>query len=193
MNQPPLRRLAAAITCLCLAAAAQAVQVEGRQLADRQTLAGTTLELNGVGVRAVAWLKGYVAGLYLTRRCRTAAEVIAAPGPKRLQLHMLQNVPAEEFARAFERGVRRHSDAAALAALEPRMAGFARQMLSAGSVRKGDVIDVDFVPTRGTTMSINGRALGAAIGGEDFHAALLQVFVGDKVSDPELRAGLLGG
>lgn len=175
------------------AAPGHARQVEGQTLAEQQQLGGTLLELNGVGVRAVAWLKGYVAGLYLTRKCRTAAEVVGAPGPKRLQLRMLQNVASDEFAKAFDRGVRRHASDAELEQLQARMADFEQIVRSVGRVRKGDVIDVDYVPTAGTTMAINGRVAGPAIAGSDFHAALLQVFVGEKVTDPGLRVGLLGG
>lgn len=192
-----LRRLARqGLLILAIAASAapgHARQVEGQTLAEQQLLGGTLLELNGVGVRAVAWLKGYVAGLYLTRKCRTAAEVVGAPGPKRLQLRMLQNVAADEFAKAFDRGVRRHASDAELERLQARMADFEQIVRSVGRVRKGDVIDVDYVPTAGTTMAINGRVAGPAIAGGDFHAALLQVFVGEKVTDPGLRVGLLGG
>lgn len=192
-----LRRLARqGLLLLAIAASAapgQARQVEGQTLAEQQQLGGTLLELNGVGVRAVAWLKGYVAGLYLTRKCRTAAEAIGAPGPKRLQLRMLQNVAADEFAKAFDRGVRRHASDAELERLQARMAEFEQIVRSMGRVRKGDVIDVDYLPATGTTMTINGRVAGPAIIGSDFHAALLQVFVGEKVTDPTLRQGLLGG
>lgn len=192
-----LRRLARqGLLLLAIAASAapgHARQVEGQTLAEQQQLGGTLLELNGVGVRAVAWFKGYVAGLYLTRKCRTAAEVVGAPGPKRLQLRMLQNVASDEFAKAFDRGVRRHASDAELERLQARMADFEQIVRSVGRVRKGDVIDVDYVPTAGTTMAINGRIAGPAIAGSDFHAALLQVFVGEKVTDPGLRVGLLGG
>ena len=192
-----LRRYASqGLLLLAIAASAatgHARQVEGQTLAEQQQLGGTLLELNGVGVRAVAWLKGYVAGLYLTHKCRTAAEVVGAPGPTRLQLRMLQNVAADEFAKAFDRGVRRHASDAELEQLRGRMADFEQIVRSVGRVRKGDVIDVDYLPTAGTTMAINGRIAGPAIAGRDFHAALLQVFVGEKVTDPGLRVGLLGG
>jgi hypothetical protein len=32
----------------------------------------TDLKLNGVGLRAVAWLKGYAAGLYLPKKATAA-------------------------------------------------------------------------------------------------------------------------
>ena len=47
--------------------------VEGQPFARRVALAGTELQLNGTGVRAVAWFKGYAAGLYLTQPGRDLA------------------------------------------------------------------------------------------------------------------------
>jgi Chalcone isomerase-like len=60
-------------------------------------------------------------------------------------------------------------------------------------VKKKDVLTIDWIPASGTVLSLNGSARGAAIPGEDFYAALLRIFIGDKVSDAELKAGLLGG
>ena len=47
--------------------------MEGQPFERRVVVAGAELRLNGTGVRAVAWFKGYAAGLYLTRRAATAA------------------------------------------------------------------------------------------------------------------------
>jgi hypothetical protein len=41
-------------------------------------------------------------------------------------------------------------------------------------------------------MSVNGKAQGEPIPGDDLYAALLRIFLGDKPSDPELKSGLLG-
>ena len=49
-----------------------AAEVAGVDFVDRLRLAGADLLLNGVGVRAVAWFKGYAAALYLTGRARSA-------------------------------------------------------------------------------------------------------------------------
>ena len=51
--------------CLPWPLGAQAAVIEGQHFDDRIRLADTELVLNGVGLRAVAWLKGYAAGLYL--------------------------------------------------------------------------------------------------------------------------------
>ena len=74
---------------------------------DTAKVGGKELKLNGAGVRAVAWVKGYAAALYLTRRSNQMAGVLSAPGPKRLRLHMLMDVPATEFSKAFDKEIGR--------------------------------------------------------------------------------------
>lgn len=194
----PLRRdillagLAAPLAAFWPQGAGASVVVEGHAFAERIRLIDNELVLNGTGVRAVAWFKGYAAGLYLPRRASDAQAVQALPGPKRLRLVMLQDVPATEFSKAFVKGVSRNTDAAELDALRPRMEQFARAIDEGGQVRRGDVIDLDFLPAEGTLMLLNGQRRGAALPGEDFFRALLRSFVGARPFDERLRAGLLG-
>lgn len=178
---------------LPLAATAQAaVVLEGVRFEPRIQLGGSELVLNGTGVRAVAWLKGYAAALYLPARTRQADQVLAQAGPKRLRMALLQEVPAPEFVKAFERGIARNTTAAELAALRERMGIFDLQVQRIGRVKRGDVVDLDFEPERGTTLVLNGQARGEPIPGTDFHHALLRAFVGNQPYDKALRAGLLG-
>jgi len=190
-----LSRRALLITLPLLATGAwgQAVNVAGEVFQVTATLAGSRLLLNGTGVRAVAWFKGYAIGLYLTARATTAAQAESTPGPKRLQMRMLVDVPAGEFTKAFGKGVARNCTPAQLAALGDRMDRFARQIDAVGKVRKGDVIDLDLDPARGLLFSINGTLRGEPIPGADLYAALLRAFVGERPYDEKMRAGLLAG
>ena len=169
------------------------LQVEGQTIEPRARVASQDLALNGVGLRAVAWLKGYVAALYLPQKSPSADAVLAMPGPKRLQLRMLQEVSTQEFVKAFDRGVKRNTPEADLPGLTARMQQFDAIVASLGKVRKGDVVDLDFVPGQGLLFTHNGKRLGEVVKGEDFYAALLRIFIGAKPTDPELKAGLLGG
>ena len=175
------------------AQAAAPIKVEGVTFAGQATVAGQALELNGVGLRAVAWFKGYAAGLYLSSRARTAQQVLAATGPKRLQLRMLVDVDTEEFIKAFDKGIARNSPPAELPLLAERMARFDALLRAIGKVRKRDVVDLDWLPGQGLQFALNGLLQGAVIPGEDLYAALLRIFVGERPADPELKIGLLGG
>lgn len=191
------RRQLLALGALALAVdrveAAAPIQVEGLTFAGSLDLAGQTLELNGVGLRAVAWIKGYAAGLYLASRARTPQQVYAASGAKRLQLRMLQDVDIEEFVRAFDKGVARNTPAAEMPALAERVAHFDALLRGMVKVKKRDVVDLDWLPGRGLQLALNGKPRGAPIPGEDLYAALLRIFVGERPADPEMKIGLLGG
>lgn len=185
--------LAALGACALPAWATRSITIEGTTFAGDITLAGAALQLNGVGLRAVAWLRGYAAGLYLPAKASTTSAVLAQPGPKRLQLRLFFDVDAEEFVKAFHKGVARNTPAPDAARLVERMARFDAQVRSLGKLRKRDVIDLDFVPGRGLVLSRNGTVRGDAIAGDDLYAALLRCFLGERPADPEMKIGLLGG
>jgi hypothetical protein len=191
----PRRRavLALALGAALPAWASRPITTEGYTFAGSIRLADTALQLNGVGLRAVGWLKGYAAGLYLPRRASTEAQVLETPGAKRLQLRMFQDVDAEEFVKAFVKGVQRNTPAAQAALLEERMTRFNTTVRGLVKLKKQDVIDLDFVPGKGLVLARNGSAQGTAVAGEDFYAALLRCFIGQRPADPEMKVGLLGG
>lgn len=184
--------LAAAATAWALAPSACAATFEGVQFDDRVTLAGRELVLNGMGLRAAGWFKAYVAALYLPRPARTAAEVLQQPGPKRVRLVLLVNAPAVELAKGFDKGVLRNSSPAEADALRARLARMFDWMQSAGTVKSGDAVDLDFAPGQGTSLMLNGRRRGEPITGADFYTAVLRSFVGDHPYHKKLRSGLLG-
>jgi hypothetical protein len=175
------------------ARATRSITTEGVTFVGDIKLAETALQLNGVGLRAVAWLKGYAAGLYLPRKASTEAQVLETPGAKRLQLRMLQEVPAEEFVKAFHKGVERNTPAADASRLKERIAQFDSAVQGLVKLKKLDVIDLDFIPGKGLVLSRNGAAQGRPVAGEDFYAALLRCFIGVRPADPEMKIGLLGG
>jgi hypothetical protein len=188
------RFLIAAFACAALPRQVLAqVKIEGLTFPATLRLADTELVLNGVGLRAVAWFKGYAAGLYLPARAATPALVLAGTGPKRLQLRLLQDVPAAEFVKAIDKGFVRNTPAAQQPALAERRQQFDAQVQALVEVKKGDVVDLDFLPARGLVFSHNGQPRGEAIAGDDFYAALLRIFIGEHPVDDRLKAGLLGG
>jgi hypothetical protein len=192
MPATPLLKRLFVFLLLVAACGAQAARIEGQTFDDRIRLADTELLLNGVGLRAVAWLKGYAAGLYLAEKASTLAGVLAHKGPKRVQMKMMIDVNSVEFVKAFDKGMRRNHSAAEHAALSERMLQFDRTVTALGELKKGDVIDLDYLPARGLVLSLNGRAQGEAIPGEDLYAGILKIFIGTDPVDAKLKAGLLG-
>lgn len=170
------------------------IQVEGGHVFPATAdLGGQTLQLNGAGYRAVAWFKGYAAALYLPRKTTDVNDALAQTGPKRIQMKMLVDVSTQEFVKAFGKGVARNTPAEQLPALHDRMRRFDELVGGLGKVRRGDLVDLDFLPEVGLVFTYNGRAQGAPIPGADLYAALLRIFLGQRPVDKELKAGMLGG
>ena len=172
--------------------AAAPVTLENQTFPGDASVAGTPLQLNGVGLRAAFIYKVYLAGLYLPAKATTGAAVFSETGPKRLQVRMLMNGPSDEFAKAFTGGIAKRTPAAQVAAMKDRIAAFDRTLRSVGDVKKGDVVNLDYAPAVGLTMTINGKPYGAPVPGADLYAALLDIFVGDRPVDARMKAGMLG-
>jgi hypothetical protein len=192
---PARRALLLTLAALALplgAARAASRTLAGQTFAETVTLAGVPLRFNGAGLRAVAWIKGYAAALYLPDTRRDAAAVLALPGPKRLEMRLLMGAPAAELGKAVHKGVARNVSPADQPVLAPALVALDAQVAVAGQLKAGDVIHLDFEPAQGTRIRLNGRDLGAPIAEPAFYRALLLVFLGQRPVDPALKAGLLG-
>lgn len=188
----PLIFFALCLLMFSARAAEPANPIGGVRFEPQAQVAGQALLLNGTGLRALRIFKAYAAALYLPQKAGSADAVLAQPGAKRLQIRMLWGVPAAEFVKAFDLGVKRNHPPEVLARLTDRVAQFDALLTPLGKIANGDVVNLDFQPGQGTVFSHNGRAVGAPIPGDDFYGALLRVFIGELVSDDKLRAGLLG-
>ena len=181
------------VVVLALAvSSAQAMKVENVNLDDQITLADAPLVLNGAGVRKAYFIKAYVAGMYLPRKSSRKDEIVQIKGPKRFQMVMLMGADSKEFNKALIKGMTRNSSPEEFSRLEMRMHAFEKIIDSFERVRAGDIVLMDYLPTTGTVVSVNGRVHGSPIGGEDFYGKLLEIFIGEHVADEHLRQHLLG-
>lgn len=172
---------------------AHAARLEGQRFDDTVVVGDRTLRLNGLGLRGVAWLKAFVAGLYVAAPSRDPAQLMAMQGPKRLRLTMMLDAPSRELSKAFAKGVRRNETPQMQAQLAARVSGFVALIDGIETLRKGDTLDLDFVPGVGAQLKHNNRPLGEPVPGDDFYRAILKIFIGDRPVDPRLKEGLLRG
>ncbi len=178
-----------ALLLLLLAFPAAAAEVAGVKLADTDQ----QLVLNGAGVRKRAFFQVYVIGLYLPEKKTAAADVIGAAGSKRIAIHMLRDVGADQFSDALMDGMRDNHGEAEMKALEPRVKQLAEILGEMKEAKKGMRITLDWLSAVGTTVTLDGRASGLPILGDDFYRALLKIWLGDKPVQPDLKNALLGG
>jgi hypothetical protein len=174
-------------------AAAQVVDVEGVKFEPSIQVGGASLQLNGAGVRKRAIFKVYAAGLYVPQKSKSAADLLAQKGPRRVQIGMLRDVDADTFAQSLNEGLRNNSTEAQIAALKPQADALTATLKSAGEAKKGDAIHFEFLPDAGTRVVVNGKPVGNPIPGEDFFTAVLRIWLGDKPADADLKKALLGG
>jgi Chalcone isomerase-like len=177
----------------CCAAAlcmtrAQAREVSGVTMPDEVNVAGEKLRLNGLGVRhEMIFFRGYVIALYLEKPTTDAQIAIQADEAKGVVITMLRNVSRALFAQAIESGIMRNSGAA-MAALRARLDLLEH---SVPDLKKGDVVDLTWVPGVGTLVRGQGRNM--TIPGKDFADALFAVWLGPNPVEAPLKRELLGG
>jgi len=169
-------------------APARAASLEGVTFADRETIAGKTLLLNGMGLRTASIfnISVYVAGLYLETPSHDAEAILRSSGDKLLKLQFLRDLEAKDARRAWSEGFQRncptpcHLDENAVA----------RFLDSVPPVLRGDVARFHF-SAAGVTVTLNGRPLGS-VSDMYFARVILATFIGTHPATPTLKDALLG-
>lgn len=189
-----LRLLTVASLCLLSGAvAAQAVEIEGVKFEPTVQVGGTALQLNGAGIRTRAVFKVYAAGLYVPQKANSTATLLAQKGPRRVAIGMLRNVDADSFAGALNDGLKANLSEAQLAGFKAQIDALNANLKAVGEAKKGELIHFEFTPEAGTRVLVNGQPRGTAIPGDDFFAAVLRIWIGDKPVDGALKKALVGG
>ncbi|MCM2348364.1 MAG: chalcone isomerase family protein, partial [Acidovorax soli] len=109
----------ASVFLLATSAVAQPVTVADVKYEETSVVAGSTLQLNGAGVRYKTVFKVYTAGLYLEKKASTTPEAASVRGPKRLSITMLREIDSAELGKLFSRGMEDNMDRAAFSKLIP--------------------------------------------------------------------------
>jgi hypothetical protein len=171
---------------------AQPVELAGVRFPANVQLGGVNVPLNGAGIRFRFVVKVYAAGLYLQGRATTTEQALAAPGPKRIQVHMLREIDSNELGRLLTRGMQDNAPRGEFSKFIPGMLKLAELFSARKRLRQGEQFSIDFVPGTGTRVLINGRP-EADLGNEpDFFNALLRIWLGDKPADEALKDAFLG-
>lgn len=185
-------RIALAWSLILLASVATAKEVAGVRLPDTVALGADepVLVLNGAGVRSKFFVKVYVGALYLPARTTDAAAILRHSGPVAVHMHFLHSeVAKEKLVDAWNEGFRANLSEAQRVRLKERIDRFNALFRT---VRRGDVIRLEYRPGSGTRVVVNEEQQGT-IEGEDFMQAWLRIWLGDKPADGDLRRAMLGG
>ena len=193
MKTPLARRWIAGLgLALGLVGAAQAIEVAGLKFDDTVKVAGKELKVNGAGVRVRIVVKVYAMVLYLADKKDTAAGVLESTGPRRFSLGLLREVTGDELGQAFMAGITANTDKAERSKFVNQLAQFGEAFVNIPQGKKGDVINVDWIPDTGTVMTLNGKPIGEPMKDINFYNAILKIWLGDKPVDSSLKPQLLG-
>ena len=151
------------------------------------TLGGTTLELNGLGLReaTVFAVDVFVAALYVQHRSSDPKLLLSRDEPTRVILHFVRDTGADTVADEMDAAYRANAKKD-FAAEKKQLFGWLQDF----SV--GQSLSFSYQPEQGLEVRVAGRVKGV-IAGREFASATLAVLIGRTVADEDLRAGLLGG
>jgi Chalcone isomerase-like len=151
---------------------------------------GQTLVLNGAALRTLTVLKVriYIVALYLPRKMRDPAAILAAPGPKVALVHYIHSGTKEQVQDRFRTGEKNNcGDGSCDKSLEP---DFERLVSAAEAVEPGDTTAFA-VTSKGLQVSFNGRPF-QSFGKPALGNQIINGFIGPHAPTAEFRATLLG-
>ncbi len=188
--KPLLTALLASL--IALNSVADTQDINGVKVEDRTQVAGTALALNGAGTRYKAIFKVYVAALYLGKKAGTSVDVVNQTGPKRLSATMLRDIDAAELGKLLTRGMEDNMGKAAMSTLVPGLVRMGQIFSDQKKMLAGDTFLIDWLPGKGTLITVKGVAQGEPFKEPEFFSALMSVWLGPSPADHKLKEALLG-
>ena len=175
------------LTTLVLAGSVQAATVAGVNVPETVTLAGQKLVLNGAGLTKKGIVKVYVAALYLPSKTDNAEAALAQSGAAKITMTLMRDVD-RQLSGPLSDGFVNNNTPDDVTTFKARLDRFSALLVG---IKAGQLIEIDFAPGVGTTVTIAGKARGT-IEGNDFAKATLRIWLGPKPPSDALKAGMLG-
>ena len=167
-----------------------ALEIQGVTVPATAQVAGTTLRLNGAGLRTFSLLmvpiKIYVASLYTPVAIRTASSMMDAAGPMQFDFTFLRAVSQSDVAKAWT-----SQFAQSVSYTYPGYASDRDAFIAMfGPLQSLGVEQVQFVGTN--TVVMDQGVHKGTIPGRDFQKAFLSLWFGSNPVASDLKAALLG-
>jgi hypothetical protein len=169
-----------------------AVTVEGIAYEREIAVGGSTLKLNGAGIRSKFVFKVYTAGLYLPTPVKTSTDVYASKGAKRLKVVFLRETDASTLGKAMSDTMSENLPREQFGKCIPGLIKLGEVFANKRKMVVGEGFTLDEVPGAGTVLTINGQQ-ATTIAEPEFFTCLMYNYFGDKPADPKLKLALLGG
>lgn len=187
--------LAGSLLCL-FSLSAFAFNVAGVTVPEKVQSGGQSLVLNGAGTRFMGGvLDVYVIALYLPENKHTVAEILAEERSKNVTVWFLTplgvKVTSEQLLGATHTLMLENIGAEEVKKLDSSWKQFSTFFDNIKEFKKEDRLSVDYLPTKGMRVSMNGKELGL-VTDAGFMRAFLMVWLGDRPAQVDLKDHLLG-
>lgn len=164
-----------------------AASLSGVNLPDTVQVGGTTLVLNGIGLRTKYMVKVYVAGLYLAQKSSDANAILKSDVPKRIVMHFVRDVSKNQLTDGFTESFHNNTPDAEKA-LKADIDHFFSVL---EPVKEGQEISFTYVPEKGTSVFLGDKEQ-LTVPNPAFAEMLFSVWLGPKPPNASLKKGLLG-
>ncbi len=177
-----------AVAVILLSTTAFSVEIGGVTLPDTLKAGDSTLLLNGAGLRKKLWIKVYAGGLYLSKKSNNQNEIINADEAMAVRMLFIHDgIAGKKLVDAWNEGFE--------AATDDHVAPIQNQINQFNAmfnveVHEGDIYDIIYVPSEGTSVYFNGKKLGT-VPGLAFKKALFGIWLCDDPADSGLKEGML--
>jgi hypothetical protein len=177
------------ILILTLTNVSYAKEFSGVNFADEVTIGQQPCKLVGVGMRKKLVVNVYCGALYMRQPAQDPQQVITDEQPKRVLLHVVyKQVEPHQWVEGWQEGFKKNTpnpDEALKAKIDQFMQCFTEP------VKKGQEVQVTYVPDKGTEVMVNSQVKATIMGG-DFMKALWSVWFGKEPASESLMKGMLG-
>jgi len=172
-----------------VAGPSQAKEIAGVMVQEMvKTDSGVEMTLNGAGIRSKFFMDIYIGELYLEEPSTDVDAILASEGNWRIVMHFLyKEVGKDKIVGGWNDGFAGNSDPKEVEVLRPRIERFNDMFVD---MKAGDRILLDYVPGKGTVVTVAGEERGV-VEGKDFADALLLIWLGEKPVNKKLKKQLL--
>ena len=188
-----MKKLLGIILGMMFWSSASAVVLEGYEFPETIKVKsdGPVLKLQGASIRT--WylaIKGYVGALYLQNPSTVSSEILADDSHQRMTFTLLFNkISARRVANSFYEAIQINTSEEEQAALQKDFEMFFS--MQDGAIHRGEASIIEYIPGKGTQVTIAGDKKGV-IPGKRLFNALLRVWIGETPPTQKFKDEILG-
>jgi hypothetical protein len=173
-------------------AAESPLDVSGVRFPNTMNVNGTSLVLNGAGVRHKRIFEVYALGLYLPKKTTSADEAMSMTGPKRIVLVPLRSISMTEFGRMFTQAIQTNTSREDFVKILPEVSRVGQIFSHYARLSSGESLMIDWLPDVGMVGSYKGVVQGEPFTEPSLFRTVMRIWLGTSPPDAKLKSSLLG-